>query len=213
MSNELRDQQHLMDIRDDFLTKALRYGFAAELSMTEAQYTASIPTPPLQPTQWEGRFDILLPIEWRIPFSRQCVLAYGKSAFAQEGRIFSNFVETPTDKFEWAYAQDGANELYLGKSGYECRHRLFGPDERGLTVAEVVSLYIFNDQFREMLFNPLNVGMPTYNGVIAAGSYRGTETEEPIICVFAGLPGPLIGGPDPHTGVGSRGVWEALQLS
>lgn len=78
---------------------------------------------------------------------------------------------------------------------------------------EVVSLYIFNDHFREMLFNPLNVGMPTYNGIIAAGSHGRTETYEPIICVFAGLPGPLIGGPDPHTGVGSRGVWEALQLS
>lgn len=55
MSDELKGREYLMGLRQEFLTKALRYGFAGELSMTEAQYAASIPPPPVRTGIWEER--------------------------------------------------------------------------------------------------------------------------------------------------------------
>ncbi|OGH39068.1 MAG: hypothetical protein A3B44_03145 [Candidatus Levybacteria bacterium RIFCSPLOWO2_01_FULL_38_21] len=166
-------------------------GFHSELGQSEIEYRRSLALPEgvVQPEAYKGRFDLLIPVEGRIPLKRQYELA-GIREWIDTGKI-TNITPILDGPFAiWTH-----DARRYRPYSVEQAIKQFKDDEVGSPQIEVIALYLqYPEFFRDQ-------------GVAAAGS-RDECDRAPELYMFAGEPeanASWIGHRDQRWGALSRG--------
>lgn len=129
-------QEYLKDERYRQAQNLFDKGWGKVLGLRSfVEYLATIPDAPLRPERWKDRFDRLVLVDDRIPFSKAC--EYAGLSIEEPG--FVPHATAPTTSVYWMYANDGRHNERTEPD--VCR-QLFLADETGLNTVEGVSLYL-----------------------------------------------------------------------
>lgn len=128
------------------IQRFIELGFHKELNLSEREYLDSLPKFGPQPEQFQGRFNIPVVVETRIPVKRQCELA--RIRYFLGGLKVTDWTDdskgyrTP-DRPYATWLQDGKKNLYRA---VEAVRKELAEDERGGTEFDGIALYIAHPQ-------------------------------------------------------------------
>jgi hypothetical protein len=126
------------------------FGFPEALGLSVGDYLASLPSPSPQPVEYQGRFDVPVLVETRLPWSEQAGLAsvrLSNHSRRTTYRPFDAASEAPATPY-WAWFSEWAGRFPEPIGPAEARSQL-GPDEVGGSVHELVSMHMAHPELNE----------------------------------------------------------------